>query len=135
MRLLRTAVRASLGAVVLVSSVSVSALAQRSAGPSGATVRAAARQYREDHEAEIAREFADLLSLPNVASDSVAIRRNTAAVIELLRRRGVTARALEGRGGPPAVYGELRTPGATRTVVFYAHYDPFTKSTMTGVDR
>jgi len=90
---------------------------------SGANVRAAARQYREAHEADIVREFAQLLSIPNVASDSANIRRNTSAVIELLRRRGVNARALEGAGGPPAVYGELRTPGATRTVVFYAHYD------------
>jgi acetylornithine deacetylase/succinyl-diaminopimelate desuccinylase-like protein len=90
----------------------------------GAAVRSAVRHYREAHEADIARELADLLALPNVASDSVNIRRNTAAVIELLRRRGVTARALEGNGGgPPAVYGELRSPGATRTVVFYAHYD------------
>ena len=89
----------------------------------GSAVRTATRKYREAHEAEIAREFADLLAIPNVASDSVNIRRNTAAVIELLRRRGVSARALEGDGGPPAVYGELRTPGAARTVVFYAHYD------------
>jgi acetylornithine deacetylase/succinyl-diaminopimelate desuccinylase-like protein len=90
---------------------------------SGADVRSAARRFRESHEAEIAREFATLLAIPNVASDSVNIRRNTAAVIELLRRRGVTARTLEGDAGPPAVYGELRTPGATRTIVFYAHYD------------
>ena len=90
---------------------------------SGAAVRAAARQYRESHEAVIARELADLLAMPNVASDSVNIRRNAAAVIELLKRRGVDARTLEGDGGPPAVYGELRTPGAARTVVFYAHYD------------
>src|SRR6185369_12425723 len=54
----------------------------------GAAVRAAARKYREAHEADIAREFADLLAIPNVASDSVNIRRNTAAVVELLRRRG-----------------------------------------------
>src|ERR687891_307720 len=31
-------------------------------------------------------------------------------------------RLLDGNG-PPAVYGELTTPGARRTVVFYAHYD------------
>jgi acetylornithine deacetylase/succinyl-diaminopimelate desuccinylase-like protein len=90
---------------------------------SGAAVRAAARQYRESHEAAIAREFADLLAMPNVASDSVNIRKNAAAVIEMLKRRGVAARTLDGDGGPPAVYGELRTPGAARTVVFYAHYD------------
>src|SRR5688500_14030604 len=101
---------------------------------SGADVRSAARRFRESHEAEIAREFATLLAIPNVASDSVNIRRNSAAVIELLRRRGVTARTLEGDAGPAAVYGELRTPGATRTVVFYAHYDgqPVDPSQWTG---
>ena len=26
-------------------------------------------------------------------------------------------------GGNPLVFGEIRTPGATRTIVFYAHYD------------
>ena len=33
-------------------------------------------------------------------------------------------------GGPPAVYGELPAPGATRTLVLYAHYDgqPSTRS-------
>ena len=116
------------GTVALVSLLAADAVAQQPpsasrGATSGATVRAAARRYREAHEADIIREFVDLLAIPNVASDSANIRRNTAAVIELLRRRGVTARALEGDGGPPAVYGELRTPGATRTVVFYAHYD------------
>lgn len=100
----------------------------------GADVRAAVRRHRESHEAEIARELADLLAMPNVASDSVNIRRNAAAIIEMLKRRGVAARTLEGDGGPPAVYGELRTPGATRTIVFYAHYDgqPVDPSQWTG---
>jgi acetylornithine deacetylase/succinyl-diaminopimelate desuccinylase-like protein len=26
-------------------------------------------------------------------------------------------------GAPPLVFGEIHTPGATRTLVFYAHYD------------
>jgi acetylornithine deacetylase/succinyl-diaminopimelate desuccinylase-like protein len=41
----------------------------------------------------------------------------------MLRRRGAEARLLESPGSPPAVLGELRTAGARRTVVFYAHYD------------
>jgi len=113
----------------------VTAQAARSSGTaiSGAQVRAAARRHREAHEAAIAREFATLLAIPNVASDSVNIRRNAAALIEMLSRRGVTARTLEA-AGPPAVYAELRTPGAVRTVVFYAHYDgqPVDTSQWTG---
>jgi acetylornithine deacetylase/succinyl-diaminopimelate desuccinylase-like protein len=104
------------------ASLVAEAASGQSPATSGDVVRSTVRRYREGHEAEIARELADLLALPNVASDSVNIRRNTAAVIELLKRRGVDARAIEG-SGPPAVYGELRTPGAKRTVVFYAHYD------------
>jgi acetylornithine deacetylase/succinyl-diaminopimelate desuccinylase-like protein len=41
-----------------------------------------------------------------------------------LIRRGFATRLLSaGPGTPPAVYGELKVPGARRTVVFYAHYD------------
>jgi acetylornithine deacetylase/succinyl-diaminopimelate desuccinylase-like protein len=42
----------------------------------------------------------------------------------MMKARGINARLLESpSGGPPAVYGELPSPGATKTVVFYAHYD------------
>lgn len=86
--------------------------------------RAPIDAYRRDHEAEIVREFRELLAIPNLASDSTNIRRNADAVTTMLRRRGVTARLLESpNGGPPAVFGELRTPGAPRTLVLYAHYD------------
>ncbi|HEX5736229.1 MAG TPA: M20/M25/M40 family metallo-hydrolase [Blastocatellia bacterium] len=80
------------------------------------------RQYREAHESEIINEFTDLLSIPNVASDDTNIRRNAAKLIEMMSRRGIKAQLLEG-GGPPAVFGELKTPGATRTIGLYAHYD------------
>ena len=67
------------------------------------------RQYREAHESEIINEFTDLLSIPNVASDDANIRRNAAKLIEMMGRRGIKAQLLEG-GGPPAVFGELKTP-------------------------
>jgi acetylornithine deacetylase/succinyl-diaminopimelate desuccinylase-like protein len=82
----------------------------------------AVRQYRQAHESEIIGELVDLLSIPNVASDDVNIRRNAAKLIEMMSRRGIKAQLLEG-GGPPAVFGELKTPGATRTIGLYAHYD------------
>jgi acetylornithine deacetylase/succinyl-diaminopimelate desuccinylase-like protein len=75
------------------------------------------------NETAIFREFVELVSLPNLASDTTGIRRNAEHIVKMLERRGVSARLLEGEGGPHPVYGELLTPGARRTVLFYAHYD------------
>ncbi len=41
----------------------------------------------------------------------------------MLKKRGVEARLVEAPDVNPVVFGEIRTPGATRTIVFYAHYD------------
>ncbi|HSR16165.1 MAG TPA: M20/M25/M40 family metallo-hydrolase, partial [Gemmatimonadales bacterium] len=92
-------------------------------GPDPAAVRSQVRSYREAREAAIVRELADLLAIPNNAFDSVNIRRNARHLVGMLEGRGIPARLLEVPGSPPAVYGELMTPGADRTVVLYAHYD------------
>jgi acetylornithine deacetylase/succinyl-diaminopimelate desuccinylase-like protein len=84
---------------------------------------AAARAWRTAHERAILSEFMDLLALPNLAREDVNIRKNAAAVSALLEKRGVKTRLLEVPGAPPVVFGEIDTPGATRTLVFYAHYD------------
>ena len=86
-------------------------------------IRQQIRQYREAHEAAILRELRELLAIPNVASDGLNIRRNADLLVRMLTRRGIQARLLEHESAPPAVYGELKSPGATRTVVLYAHYD------------
>ena len=41
----------------------------------------------------------------------------------MLEKRGVTPSWSRSPGSNPVVFGEIRTPGATRTLVFYAHYD------------
>jgi acetylornithine deacetylase/succinyl-diaminopimelate desuccinylase-like protein len=85
--------------------------------------RTAVREWRVRNEPAVLRELSTLLAIPNLASDSVSIRRNADTLIAMLQRRGIHARKLETPESPPAVYGELRAPGATRTVVMYAHYD------------
>jgi acetylornithine deacetylase/succinyl-diaminopimelate desuccinylase-like protein len=92
-------------------------------GPDPARVRLQVRTWREANEAGIVRELADLLAIPNNASDRVNIRRNADHLMAMLSRRGIATRLLEVEGSPPAVYGELTTPGATRTIVLYSHYD------------
>ncbi len=108
--------RIAMMACVLGVSLSVTASL---AGPQTVS---SAREYRRAHEAEIVGELVELLTIPNLASDIENIRRNAAKLIEMMERRGIEARLLEGNG-PPAVFGEIKTPGATRTIGFYAHYD------------
>jgi acetylornithine deacetylase/succinyl-diaminopimelate desuccinylase-like protein len=83
----------------------------------------AVRTWHRDNAAAIIRNFAELLAIPNVASDTVNIRRNADYIIAEMTQRGLTARLLETPGAPPTVYGEWAVPGARRTVVVYAHYD------------
>lgn len=83
----------------------------------------AAREWRVAHEQAILAEYFELLSIPNVASDTANIGRNADWIIAAMAKRGVQARKLAVAGAPPAVYGELLVPGATQTVMFYAHYD------------
>lgn len=96
----------------------------------------AARAYRQAHEHEIIEEFVNLLSIPNVASDTPNIRRNAEAVSRMLVRRGVRTRLLESAEAPPVIYGEINAPGAMRTLIFYAHYDgqPIEPAKWTGGD-
>src|SRR5690606_22048526 len=87
-------------------------------------IRAAVDAHRARHELAVIEELRTLLAVPHVAADLPTIRRNAELLVQMLERRGVRARlpALDG-DAPPAVYGELTAPGATRTVVLYAHYD------------
>jgi acetylornithine deacetylase/succinyl-diaminopimelate desuccinylase-like protein len=83
----------------------------------------AARQWRQTHERAILSELASFLSIPNLADEPRNLLRNAEAAEAILEHRGVKVQMLEAAGAPPLVFGEIRTPGATRTLVFYAHYD------------
>jgi acetylornithine deacetylase/succinyl-diaminopimelate desuccinylase-like protein len=83
------------------------------------------RQHRASNERAILAEYMELLAIPNVASDSEGIARNAAFISRMLEKRGLSPRLLRGANtaAPPLIYGEWKVPGATRTIVLYAHYD------------
>ncbi|HTC74409.1 MAG TPA: M20/M25/M40 family metallo-hydrolase [Edaphobacter sp.] len=87
----------------------------------------AARTYTTPRQAELTQQFQQFLSIPNVAADPANLRRNADFLVAQLQQRGVEAKLLTGPGlpatVPPVVFGEIKTPGAKRTIVFYAHYD------------
>src|SRR5690242_1594990 len=86
-------------------------------------VAQAVREYRIANEDRIIRELREFLSLPNVASDEANIQKNAARLVEMLEARGIETHLFSIAGRGPVVFGKLETPGATRTVIFYAHYD------------
>jgi len=100
------------------------------------TAPQAAREWTAAHRQQILDQFTGLLAIPNVASDTTNIHRNADTLLGMLKERGVDARLLSIPGTPPVVFGEVRTPGAKHTIVFYAHYDgqPVTPSDWIGGD-
>ena len=107
--------RTVLVAFLLAASVCVPAAAQSPV--------ADARAYRVAHEAQILRDYAEFLRLPNVSSDSAAIRANAEYIQQAFAKRGIETERLTADGAPPVVTGTIRTPGATRTLGIYVHYD------------
>ena len=101
----------------LISLLPAAALAQTNAASQ------AARIWRQQHERAIVDEFVSLLSIPNIASDRANIQRNAEAIAAMMEKRGIASRLVSIPGGNPVVFGNIRTPGATRTIGFYAHYD------------
>jgi acetylornithine deacetylase/succinyl-diaminopimelate desuccinylase-like protein len=96
--------------------IGLSLLAQ----PTG--LREQVRAYVDAHQKEIVAELLELLAIPNVAADKPNIRRNAEHLQKLLTTHGLQAEILETTGNP-LVYGALTVPGATRTILFYCHYD------------
>jgi acetylornithine deacetylase/succinyl-diaminopimelate desuccinylase-like protein len=99
------------------------ALGQKTAPIAPAQVVQEVRDYRTDHEDRIVRELAEFLAIPNVASDTANIQKNAEHLREMLEARGIETHLLPITGRGPVVFGKLIAPTATRTVIFYAHYD------------
>jgi acetylornithine deacetylase/succinyl-diaminopimelate desuccinylase-like protein len=83
----------------------------------------AARTWLQAHERAIVDEFVALLSLPNITRDAADAGKNADFILKMMAARNISGKLITADGANPIVFGEIRTPGATRTVVFYAHYD------------
>lgn len=103
-------------ACILYSSITSLSIAQHNAVD-------AAQAYREANGPKIIRDFATLLSLPNVASDSAGIHKNAEYISDQYRMRNIQMELLKVPGAPPIIYGRIDVPGATRTLGIYVHYD------------
>jgi acetylornithine deacetylase/succinyl-diaminopimelate desuccinylase-like protein len=84
------------------------------------------QKYRQVNEHRIMKDYFNFLSIPNVASDTTSLLKNAYFISDKLKTIGVKQVQLlypNTKGIPPAVYGEINVPNATKTIIFYAHYD------------
>ncbi len=83
------------------------------------------RAWRVAHERELIDEYREFVAIPNITVDRANIRRNADFIVALLQKRGAEARllTLPSPNANPIVYGEVKVPGATRTLMLYAHFD------------
>ncbi len=111
-------VRRLIGAAVAAALIAGSAQAKTS------SPRDKVRAWRQAHEQQVYGDFAKFLAMPNVATTLPDVEANAVYLKGLLDARGFKTQLLRAAPGtPPSVYAELMTPGAKRTVLFYAHYD------------
>jgi acetylornithine deacetylase/succinyl-diaminopimelate desuccinylase-like protein len=84
------------------------------------------RDFRKANEHNLLATYVDFLKIPNVADDMPNIKKNATWISDYMKLKGISNVQLlhpKTSDKPPAVYGEVLVPGATQTVVFYAHYD------------
>jgi acetylornithine deacetylase/succinyl-diaminopimelate desuccinylase-like protein len=71
---------------------------------------------------EIVAGFIPFLKVDTVSQQPERVRAGAAWLVEAMEASGLEARVLE-TGGNPAVFGQRRLPGASRTLLIYCHYD------------
>src|SRR4051794_24146181 len=82
-------------------------------------------EFVRQNQKRILTDFVTLLEIPNEASDTNNIHRDADWIVAAMNRRGLAPRLLKSKdpATPDGIYGEYKTPGAKRTLLFYAHYD------------
>lgn len=113
----------TVAAIAMSVVVSASVLAQSKCGGGSATCSAAeVTAYVSANQDAIVGELMELLAIPNVRTDLPNIRRNAELLARMLEQRDMSAEIWE-TPSVPMVYGEMRVPGASKTLLFYLHYD------------
>jgi acetylornithine deacetylase/succinyl-diaminopimelate desuccinylase-like protein len=89
-----------------------------------ADLRQQINAYRAAREGDIVGQLDELTRLPSVAARPQALVATANWLERQLKMRGFETAQFTAKGGSlPLVFGLYRVRGATRTVIFYAHYD------------
>jgi acetylornithine deacetylase/succinyl-diaminopimelate desuccinylase-like protein len=79
-------------------------------------------RIRHERRREQVATFLELLRRDSVSQEPERVRLCADWLAHRMAALGLGPRVIE-TGGNPAVFGERRVPGATRTLLLYCHYD------------
>jgi len=85
-------------------------------------VRDAVARHLDSNTTVLIDEFRRFLSLPNVSTVRSDMDANAAWIQDYISKRGFTSRVVSA-GRAPYVLAEKSVPGATKTLLIYAHFD------------
>ncbi len=78
--------------------------------------------FLQENELRILNDFKDFLSIRNTAAKAGDQQKNAEWIVGYIGQRGFTSQIVRA-GGAPYVIAEKIIPGATKTVLFYVHFD------------
>jgi acetylornithine deacetylase/succinyl-diaminopimelate desuccinylase-like protein len=102
---------------VVIAAVTMLGVTGRAQAPLGGV-----EGWVSSHQRELVTTLADVVSISSVRGDTANLRRQATMLQETLASRGFESSVIE-TPDAPLVFGERRTPGATRTLLLYFHYD------------
>jgi acetylornithine deacetylase/succinyl-diaminopimelate desuccinylase-like protein len=80
-------------------------------------------RYVGDNLNAFAKDIMKLAAQPSVSARKEGIEECAVLVERMTKETGAETKVLKLEGAPPLIYGEIRAPGAKKTILFYNHYD------------
>lgn len=79
-------------------------------------------RYIEENHSRYLDELFSLLRIPSISTRNQGIRECAELLAGMMEQAGVPARIIDTERHP-VVFGELKNPGASKTLLIYGHYD------------
>jgi len=80
-------------------------------------------KYIDEHFGEAVSELKRICAQPSVSAKNEGLEECANLIKELLENIGAKVKLLRIDNAPPLIYGELKSSSATKTLLFYNHYD------------
>lgn len=79
-------------------------------------------RYIEENKERFIEEVLELVSQPSISARNEGLEECAELLKDRMEKMGIRTNVIHS-GGPPYLFGEVKSPGAKVTVLFYGHYD------------